>query len=183
MRFSMLLIALLPLIATAQTIDHIAVYGTAGQSPETWHGQADLQAINFELAHAISPRTDVAIVLSPTSFDQPRSWFGEQYDDGNERVRALAASLLLRRTFNRDSSRVQFYGEVSTGPMYADRAVPASTSRFNFVTHAGAGVVLLPQSRFPVIAGYRFQHVSNGGYAPRNPGLNFSSVILGVRLR
>ncbi|HEX8615990.1 MAG TPA: hypothetical protein VF911_00275, partial [Thermoanaerobaculia bacterium] len=140
MRFALLLAMLLPLGTTAQTTDRIAIYGTLGQSPETWHGQADMQAVNFEFAHAISPRTDVAIVLSPTSFDQPRSWFGEQYDDGNERVRAIAASLLMRRTFNRDSSRAQFYGEASTGPMYADRAVPASTSRFNFVSQFGAGV-------------------------------------------
>jgi hypothetical protein len=178
MRLATLLLALLPLTATAQTI---SVYGMAGQSPETWHGQADLQALNIELAHALSPRTDLAFVLTPMSFDQPRSWFGDDFGDGNERVRALAASLFLRRTFNRDSSRVHVYGELGTGPMYAEKAVPASTSRFNFVSQAGIGLVLMPQSRLPLIAGYRFQHVSNGGYAPRNPGLNFSSLILGVR--
>jgi hypothetical protein len=178
MRIATLVLALLPLTATAQTI---SVYGTAGQSPKTWHGQAELQALNIEFAHALSPRTDVALVVSPTELDQPRSWFGDDYGDGNERVRAIAASLLLRRTFNRDPSRVHVYGEASTGPMYADKPVPASTSRFNVVTQFGAGVVLLPHSRFPVLAGYRFEHVSNGGYAPRNPGLNFSSVVFGMR--
>jgi len=178
MRLATLVLALFPLTAAAQTI---SVYGMAGQSPKTWHGQADLQAINVELAHALSPRTDLAFVLSPMSFDQPRSWFGDDFGDGNERVRALAASLLLRRTFNRDSSRMHVYGELGTGPMYAEKAVPASTSRFNFVSQAGVGVVLMPRSRFPLVAGYRFQHLSNGGYAPRNPGLNFSSLILGVR--
>ncbi len=178
MRLATLVLALFPLMATAQTI---SVYGTAGQSPETWHGQAELQAINIELAHALSPRIDVAFVLSPTQFDQPRSWFGDDYGDGNERVRAIAGSLLLRRWFNRDSSRLHAYGEAGTGPMYAEKSVPASTSRFNFVSQLGVGVVLLPRSRFPLIAGYRFQHVSNGGYGPRNPGLNFSSLILGVR--
>lgn len=173
-----LVLALFPLTATAQTL---SVYATAGQSPRTWHGQAEVEALNIEFAHALSPRTDVAFVVSPTEFDQPRSWFGDDYGDGNERVRAIAASLLLRRTFNRDSTRLHVYGEAGTGPMWAEKAVPASTSRFNFVTQFGAGVVLLPQSRFPVIAGYRFEHVSNGGYAPRNPGLNFSSVVLGVR--
>ncbi|HYK00845.1 MAG TPA: acyloxyacyl hydrolase [Thermoanaerobaculia bacterium] len=178
MRLATLVLALFPLTAAAQTI---SVYGMAGQSPETWHGQADLQAINIELAYALSPRTDLAFVFSPMSFDQPRSWFGDEFGDGNERVRALAGSLLLRRTFNRDSSRVHLYGELGTGPMWAEKAVPASTSRFNFVSHAGLGMVLMPRSRFPLIAGYRFQHVSNGGYGPRNPGLNFSSLILGVK--
>lgn len=177
-RLATLLCALFPLLASAQTI---SIYATAGQSPKTWHGQADLQAINIEYAHALSPRTDVAFVLSPTSFVQPRSWFGEQYGDGDERVHAMAASLLLRRTFHRDSSRVHVYGEAGTGPMYAQKAVPASTSRFNFVSHLGAGIVLMPRSRFPLLAGYRFQHVSNGGYSPRNPGLNISSLFVGVR--
>jgi hypothetical protein len=178
MRLVTLLLVLFPFTAMAQTI---SVYGMAGQSPETWHGQADLQAINIELAHALSSRTELAFVLSPTQFDQPRSWFGDDYGDGNERVRAILGSLLLRRWFNRDSSRAQFYGELGTGPMYAEKAVPASTSRFNFVSQLGAGIVLMPQTRFPLIAGYRFQHVSNGGYGPRNPGLNFSSLVLGVR--
>lgn len=179
LRLATLLFALFPLTAIAQTI---SIYGTVGQSPETWHGQAHVQALNIEYAHPLSPRTDVAIVVSPTSFDQPKSWFGDDYGDGNERVNALLASLLVRRTFNQDSSRVHLFGEASTGPMYAQKAVPASTSRFNFVTQFGAGVVLMPQSRFPVIAGYRFQHVSNGGYSPRNPGLNFSALIVGIRI-
>ena len=42
---------------------------------------------------------------------------------------------------------------------------------------------LVARSRFPVVAGYRFMHISNGGYSPRNPGLNMSSLILGVRYR
>lgn len=179
MRTLLLLLALLPTLASAD----VAVYATGGQSPKTWHGQATLSALNIELGRALSPRTEVAVVLAPMNFDQPLSWFGEQYGDGNEDVRAISASLLIRRKFNVDSPRLQFYGEAGTGPMYAEKAVPAATSRFNFMTQFGAGVVLMPQARFPLIAGYRFLHISNGGYSPRNPGLNISSVILGVRWR
>jgi hypothetical protein len=32
----------------------------------------------------------------------------------------------------------------------------------------------------PVLIGYRFSHISNGGYAPRNPGLNVSSIMVGA---
>lgn len=179
MRTLVLLIALLPTAASAE----IAVYATGGQSPKTFHGQANLQALNIELGRALSPRTDFAFVLAPMNFDQPLSWFGDQFGDGNEDVRALSASLLLRRKFNVDSSRVHVYGEASSGPMWAEKAVPASTSRFNFVHQLGTGVVLMPRARFPLIVGYRFLHISNGGYSPRNPGLNMSSVILGVRVR
>jgi hypothetical protein len=114
---------------------------------------------------------------------QPRSWFGDQYGDGNETVHALAGSLLVRYRLNTDSSRVHVYGEAATGPMWAEKAIPASTSRFNFSTQFGAGVVLMPRARFPVMVGYRFAHLSNGGYSPRNPGFNMSTVVVGVQVR
>ena len=164
----------------AQVTD-VSVYGVAGRSSENWHGEADLHALNIEIGHALSPRTEIGFAVAPTRLWQPRSWFGDDFGDGNEHVRAVGASLLLRHKLNLASRRIHFYGEAGAGPMWAEKAVPASTSRFNFVTQLGAGVVLLPNARFPVIAGYRFLHVSNGGYAPRNPGLNFSSIVLGVR--
>jgi hypothetical protein len=179
MRTLFLLIALLPTLASAE----VAVYATGGQSAKTWHGQANMHALNIEIGRALSPRTDLAFVVAPANFDQPLSWFGEQFGDGHEDVRAISGSLLLRRRFNVDSSRVHVYGEASSGPMWAEKAVPASTSRFNFVSQLGAGVVLMPRARFPLMVGYRFLHISNGGYSPRNPGLNLSSVVLGVRVR
>jgi hypothetical protein len=177
-----LITALLPSIATAQTM-YISVSATGGQSHKTWHGQADVQALNVEVGRALSPRTEVAFMLSPMSLWQPRSWFGDEFGDGNETVRAIAASLMARRRMNVDSDRVQFYGETAIGPMWAEKAIPASTSRFNFATQLGVGVVLMPRARFPLMAGYRFMHLSNGGYAPRNPGFNVSTVVVGVQIR
>lgn len=175
------LLLLFPLVAFGD-VDSISIYATGGQSHRNWHGQADVQLLNIELAHALSPRTDVGFVFAPVNLWQPRSWFGDQFGDGNETVRAMSVSLHARRRFNLDSSRVQFYGEVSSGPMYAEKSVPASTSRFNFITQVGGGVLLMPHARFPIMAGYRFMHISNGGYSPRNPGLNVSGVVLGIRM-
>ena len=155
---------------------------SGGKSLTSWHGQTDLQAVHFELGRALSPRTTVAVVASPMMVRQPRSWFGDQYGEGDESVRALAVSLLARRTF-RVEAPVQWYFEGATGPMLAEKRVPASTSRFNFATLAGLGIVFNADGRMPVSAGYRFMHVSNGGYSPRNPGLNFSAVVIGVQFR
>ncbi len=178
-----LLIALLLFSVPAHAdVDSIAIYATGGQSHKTWHGQADMQALNIEVAHDLTPRTEVGLVFAPVNLWQPRSWFGDQFGDGNESVRAFTASLLLRHRLNRHSSRLQFYGEAASGPMYAEKAVPASTSRFNFTTQLGAGVILFPNARYPLMTGYRFLHISNGGYSPRNPGLNVSAVVLGVRV-
>jgi hypothetical protein len=175
-----ILLVLIPAFASAS---HVVVSAAGGQSHETWHGQADIQALNLEIGKAFSPRTEVAFVFSPMSLWQPRSWFGDQFGDGNETVRALAASLLVRHRLNTNSSRVHFYGEAATGPMWAEKAIPASTSRFNFSTQLGAGVVLMPRARFPVMVGYRFSHLSNGGYSPRNPGFNISTIVVGVQVR
>lgn len=172
---------LLALPLSAQISD-VRVNAVGGKSVTTWHGQADVQALQVELAHALSPRTNVVLQAGTVNMWQPRSWFGNEFGDGNEPVRAVSAALLLRRTF-RNESALRWYVEGGTGPMYAEKRVPASTSRFNFITQMGAGLVLNARGRFPVIAGYRFLHISNGGYAPRNPGLNVSAAVLGVQLR
>ena len=174
-----LVFALLPVTAFAET----AITFAGGRTHATWHGQADVQSLNIELGRAISPRTDVAFVVAPTRFHQPRSWFGDQFGDGKENVNAIAGSLLVRRRFNIDATRASWFLEASMGPMWAEKAIPASTSRFNFVTNFGAGAIAMPRSRFPVMVGYRFSHISNGGYSPRNPGVNVSSVMLGLQLR
>jgi hypothetical protein len=182
MRSFALALALLTLPLSAQTLDEVRVVAVGGKSATTWHGQADMQALQIELGHALSPRTTVAIVAGGVNLWQPRSWFGNQYGDGHESVRGLAASLLVRRAFYAHA-KVHPYVEGGTGPMIAEKRVPASTSRFNFITHAGAGIVLNANGRMPILAGYRFMHVSNGGYSPRNPGLNVSAAMLGVQIR
>jgi lipid A 3-O-deacylase len=176
-----LLLSLLPLAAVSA--DTLEVSLTGGKSITTWHGQADLQAVKFALVRPISPHSDVEFMIAPVSLWQPRSWFGNEFHDGNETVRGLAAAILYRRSFNVDSSRMHFYGDIGTGPLYAEKGIPASTSRFNFVTQAAAGVVLLPNAKTPLLVGYRFLHISNGGYSPRNPGINVSSVEVGLRFR
>ncbi|HVG23392.1 MAG TPA: acyloxyacyl hydrolase [Thermoanaerobaculia bacterium] len=181
-RLALVFAAVLFVALPAWAFDDVRVYAAGGKSTTTWHGQADVQALNFEVGHALSPRTTVAAVLAPVNLWQPRSWFGDQYGDGNEAVRAMSFSLLVRRTF-REGAALQPYLEASTGPMIAEKRVPASTSRFNFVTQGGGGLVVNAQGRLPFFAGYRVLHISNGGYAPRNPGLNVSAVVIGVQLR
>jgi len=175
--------AFVPLVASAQTFNRARVYAEGGKSMTNWHGQAAMQLVNFEVSHAFSPRTEVGFVFAPVRMQQPRSWFGNVFGDGNEDVRAISGSLLFRRNFKLQSPQYNWYLEASSGPMWAEKRVPANTSRFNFISQAGAGFVLMPQSRFPLILGYRFAHISNGGYAPRNPGLNVSMLVIGTRIR
>jgi Lipid A 3-O-deacylase (PagL) len=177
------LLVLAPAFASAQTVNRISLYGTAGKSMTNWHGQADLQTLNLELGRAISPRTEFGVVVSTMNIEQPRSWFGNAFGDGNQNVLALGTALLARRNFRVDSPRATAFVELSSGPMWSEERVPASTSHFNFLSSGGVGVVLRPRQRYPVIIGFRFGHISNGGYSDRNPGLNISSLVIGTRFR
>lgn len=154
-----------------------------GKSITNWHGQATVTSVAFEFGRTISPRLEVASVFASTVIDQPKSWFGDDYGDGNETVRAGALALVGRYHFRPEAVRFAPYVEIGTGPMWADKRVPAATSRFNFISHVGTGVVLFPQSRAPIVLGHRFSHISNGGYAPRNPGWNVNSLVVGTTLR
>jgi len=184
MRFlTIFMLVLLPLFATAQIVDEVSVYASGGKSVTNWHGQVAVAALNIEFARALSPRTDLGFILSPMSINQPRSWFGDDYGDGDEDVRALGGSLFARRKFRVKHERMHLFAEMSSGPMWAERRVPASTSRFNFASQAALGFIFMPHSAMPVTVGYRFMHISNGGYAPRNPGLNVSSIMIGTVIR
>src|SRR5436305_15288415 len=96
-----------------------------------------------------------------------------------ECVNAASLSLLARKTFSQRGS-VKPYIEISSGPIYASKRVPETTSHFNFISQAGAGVVT--SGHTPLMIGIRVFHISNAGYAERNPGINFTGILLGVRL-
>ena len=180
-RYVLFVALLLPLAAFAQNRNAIEVSLTGGKSITNWHGQADVQVLTVGLVRPFTKHTDISVLLTPIHLWQPRSWFGDQYKDGNESAQAIGAAILLRRTFGFRTSNVQYYFEGGTGPLIANKRVPAATSHFNFMSQAGAGLILRPNSPNPILLGYKFLHISNGGYASRNPGLNVSSLLVGMR--
>jgi Lipid A 3-O-deacylase (PagL). len=154
-----------------------------GESRASWKRQAEITALELEVAWPMSHRTDVALTLSPMRLWQPSSWFGHQYGDPDEQVRAVLGSIALRRHLSFGTPRIRPYVELGIGAMWSGRQVPAATSRFNVVTQPSVGVTLNPESTVPLTVGYRFLHISNGGYSPRNPGLGVNAIVLGVRIR
>jgi hypothetical protein len=169
------------LAATSAPAQTFTLLGTGGKSITTWHGQADAHSVALEWSNPQTPVLELGLSIQPWMLWQPRSWFGDQFGDGNEQVRAFSASFLARRHFGQRNVRP--YVELLVGPMWAERQVPASTSRFNVVTQPGAGVTFGAAKRVAPVVGFRFAHISNGGYAPRNPGLNVSEVVLGLRVK
>jgi hypothetical protein len=173
------LFLLLPLSATAGVIDHAHLFATGGKSMTNWHGQADIQSLYFEVGHDWSPRTEFILETGGHSVWQPRSWFGDLYNEGHEKALAVSSSIGIRRYF-RMTHTPQIYTDLSSGPMWATKRVPAATSHFNFISQGGVGF-LFPRDHASLLVGYRFAHVSNGGYAPLNSGLNIHMLTVGTR--
>lgn len=163
--------------------ERMSVYLASGRSIQSMHGQANVDSLQIELTRNWSPRTEVGVILAPMNVQQPRSWFGNHYGDPDETARGAALAPMIRRRLFRATASCEPFVEVSTGPMWTTRRVPAATSRFNFISQAGFGAVLLPRRPMSVVVGYRFAHISNGGLAPRNPGLNVHTLVIGTRFR
>lgn len=74
--------------------------------------------------------------------------------------------------FRRDK-RVQPFSSTSGGFLYFTKQVPApGSSQFNFTFNFSGGVQILTSSRKAITLGYEFRHISNGGTAQFNPGLD-----------
>ena len=95
-------------------------------------------------------------------------------------VRGWSISPLFVRWNFPPARRVRIFGEVAGGLLFTAQPVPPRTTTFNFLDQAGFGVRIEGSASHAWLAGYRFQHVSNGGRVRPNPGKNFNLVYFGV---
>lgn len=72
--------------------------------------------------------------------------------------------------------RIRPYAEFAGGPFWTDLAgkIPEESGQFNFVLMAGFGFSYFLTDQAALNAGYRFNHISNGGTQYPNLGLNAS---------
>lgn len=177
------------LAATAARADFhpraINLFLSSGKSAETLHGSATLHSIHFELAGRADwmklRDTDVGVALTYSAVRQPHFLFPPAGGGPRDDVRAESAYFFARKRWTRWTN-VEPYVDVGSGPMWSNRRIPAQTSRVNFQSQLTGGAIWMPRARFPLFTAYRFSHISNGGFAPRNPGINVYSVIVGTRV-
>lgn len=154
-----------------------------GTSVKDLHGQATLHSIHFELAGRADwmklRDTDVGIALIYSEVRQPHFLFPPQGGGPKDDVRAESAYFFARKRWTRWGG-VEPYVDVGSGPMWSNRRIPAETLRVNFQSQLTAGAIWMPHARFPLFTAYRFSHISNGGFGPRNPGVNVYSVLIGT---
>lgn len=185
-----LLALLVALPAAAATPRAFSLYVSAGRNPSNVHGSSDFRTVTFEMTFdepllqrwAHLHDTEAGAAISYHQIHQPRSWFGHTYGDPDDAVRGESLFVFARHQW-RPTSDTRPFVDLGTGPMWANRRVPAATSRFNFDSQLGVGVTLFATSRWPLMAGYRFSHISNGGATGRNPGLDVHVVFVGTTLR
>jgi len=86
----------------------------------------------------------------------------------------LAAALHLNR-----HQFVELILDARAGALWFTRAMPdPNAARFNFTLAGGLGLVLAQR----LLLGYTYQHMSNAGIAPVNPGVDTHLLYAGVRI-
>jgi opacity protein-like surface antigen len=72
------------------------------------------------------------------------------------------------------------YVEISAGAVLTSLNIREIRSNFSFVMEGGAGLSYFVGEGVALTAGYRFQHVSNGGIERPNRGFNSDTGVVGV---
>ncbi len=97
----------------------------------------------------------------------------------SESATAVGLSALGRWLFATDWI-VRPYLEAGLGVLGGQLDFRQTNCDVNYVIEGGPGVVVFLSERAAVTAGYRFQHVSNGGACDKNLGLNSSLFVVGL---
>jgi opacity protein-like surface antigen len=80
----------------------------------------------------------------------------------------------------RRGSILQPYINGTAGVIYFTDKVPVEdSSNFNFMLGLGAGVEIWYRENQSLIFGYKYQHISNAGTAPQNPGVDSNLFYIG----
>lgn len=102
--------------------------------------------------------------------------------EGSDAVWGIGAAPVGIRTEFRAERWAQPYLAASAGVLYFNRPVPVDDAgRANFTADVGGGVRFAMPARFRVSIGYKFYHISNGGTARTNPGLDGHMLVMGLR--
>lgn len=81
----------------------------------------------------------------------------------------------------RKEKRLQPFAGTSGGLFYFTKDVPViNASKFNFTFDFGGGVQIFTRNKRAVTIGYKYQHISNGGTARVNPGIDANIFYVGV---
>ena len=88
------------------------------------------------------------------------------------------------RLYTRSVRPARLFLGGSVGMLWFTRDTPVPDARrFNIAAEGGAGVEIPSRDGRALVVGYKFQHLSNGGTARQNPGVDTHLVYVGVMRR
>jgi hypothetical protein len=155
----------------------------AGKSMTGVHGQASVAALHFDFSRAFRPHTEATWGVQPFFIQQPNHFFTRD-GKGNENTLALQLTLGLRHQFGSlSAAATRPFVEIGSGPLFSDKKIPVTSSKVNFNSYGTVGATFHARHGYAPYAGFRFQHISNGGIVgDRNPGYNIGALVFGIRL-
>ena len=143
---------------------------------------------------AVATIPDLVTVSSLTRINERRSvwfWDSAHSDSVLGQIRSqdghafgVGTLPLAVRAALDESKPVGAFLDLSAGLQYFFRAIPDDrATRLNAQLMAGAGLRGAIGQRLEAELAYRLLHISNGGTARANPGLNFHQIAVGVGFR
>jgi hypothetical protein len=126
-----------------------------------------------------APNADTLVVL-PCDGNETGCVFRTSFP-GRRRIHGFGAAPLGLQLRLLPNGRVQPFFTASGGGLWFSEPVPSERAgRFNFTAEVGAGALCHVTRTLGVIAGYKLQHISNGGTRPYNPGIDNNLFYLGL---
>ena len=121
----------------------------------------------------------VAIIEQPqqghTMSGNPEDLPGSKQNIYGAGISPFGLQMNLRR-----GSMLQPYINGTAGVIYFTDKVPVEdSSNFNFMLGLGAGIEVWYRENQSLIFGYKYQHISNAGTAPQNPGVDSNLFYIG----
>jgi hypothetical protein len=110
--------------------------------------------------------------------------FNEVVETGRSPAVGVGVSPLGLQLYSTPFGNARLFGGGSAGGIWFNRDMPMVGARpFNFALQLGTGVELTARSGGALVVGYKFHHLSNGGTADVNPGIDGHVFYVGLMRR
>ena len=129
----------------------------------------------------VSPSPDADLLAVPPCNPNDTTCVARLSFAGRRAILGFGAAPLGLQLRLAPSGRVQPFFTASAGGLWFHEPVPSERAgRFNFTAEVGAGALCHVTRTLGVIAGYKLQHISNGGTRSYNPGIDNNLFYLGL---
>ena len=147
------------------------------------HPFAQSDHVAWDYVAGVAPGVWVSASPAPVAKEPPCGRFETCYlvTENQRAVYGFGGSPAGLQLRLEPGSRIQPFLSLDAGALWFDREMPANfADRFNFMLGAGGGVLLARPEKLGVVVGYKLVHISNGGLAPLNPGLDNNVFYIGL---